>query len=88
MKTETFPLVITEKGVSAKIRQVTKILNGQKRPYYVVEYVLLGKRKQEWRADFEEAKIAATDACKRIANGQQTVLELCNHDRLVFRSSI
>src|SRR6266498_5165241 len=84
MKTVKFPLVVKEGGVSARIRQTTKTVNGHVHTYYIVEYVLLGQRKQEWRAYLGEAKQAASDACKRIANGEQSVLELKSSDRLAY----
>ena len=84
MKKVTFPLVITEGGVSATIRATTKTLNGKVHTYYIVEYVLLGKRKQEWRSDLKAARQAASDACQKIANGQQLVLELKSNDRLTL----
>src|SRR5262249_49811572 len=42
---------------------------------------LLGKRKREARADLEEAKQLAREACLKIANGEQRVLELKNAER-------
>ena len=72
----SFPIVVTEEGVSARIRRVVKSKNGTQYAAYMVDYALLGKRRQEWRADPEEAKQLAKDACKKIANGEQ--MALCN----------
>lgn len=88
MKTVKFPLTITEAGVSAKIRQVTQTKKGRVYTGYMLEYILLGKRKQEWHSDLKKAKAAASDACNRIANGSQCVLELNNHDRLIYLRAI
>jgi integrase len=84
MKTETFPITVTEAGVSAKIRKVTKTRDGATYDSFMVDYFLLGKRKQVWRSDLTEAKQVARDACNKIANGQQDVLRLCNTDRLTY----
>lgn len=82
MKTQTFPLRVSEQGVSAKIRKVNQTKNGNQYTFFMVDYVLLGKRKQEWHAELEAAKKAASDACNKIAAGEQKVLELKNDDRL------
>jgi hypothetical protein len=89
MKKATFPITIREGGVSATIRRfiTTKTLQeGKDRKYesFRVDYVLLGERKQVWRASLDEAKQAASDACKRIANGDQLALELRSGDRMTY----
>ena len=73
MKTDSFPITITEGGVSAKIRKITKTRNGIDYDSFVVDYLLLGRRKLVWRTDLTEAKQVARDACTRIANGEQEV---------------
>ncbi|HET7624381.1 MAG TPA: site-specific integrase [Verrucomicrobiae bacterium] len=88
MKTENFPLIITAQGVSAKIRKIVQTKKGNEYIFYMVDYVLLGKRKQEWHTDLVEAKKAASDACKKIASGEQRVLELRNDDRLAYIRAI
>jgi len=85
MKAEKFPVTITEKGVSAVIRKAMKLKGGQKLHYFIVEYVLLGKRKQVWRSDLDEAKALAREACVKIANGEQSALELTDNDRVTTR---
>jgi hypothetical protein len=50
----------------------------------VVDYVLLGKRRLEWRADLEEAKEAPREACRKIADGEHMALELSNGDRMIY----
>jgi hypothetical protein len=55
MKAEKFPVTITEKGVSAIIRESTKFKDGKKHRYFIVEYILLGKRKQVWRSGLAAA---------------------------------
>ncbi len=84
MKTETFPITVTEAGVTAKIRRVTKTRNGTSYDSFVVDYILLGKRKLVWRSELDEAKTVARDACNRIANGKQDVLQLSSTDRLNY----
>lgn len=84
MKTEKFPLTVTESGVSAKIYLGNRTQNGTKYPGYVVTFSLLGKRKQVWRTDLGDAKTSARDACIKIANGEQHVLTLTNADRMMY----
>lgn len=84
MQKPIFPLRIFEQGVSAKVRQIIQNKNGGTYVFYVVEYILLGKRKQEWFTELEAAKTAASDACRKISHGEQSVLQLSNHDRLIY----
>ena len=84
MKTEKFPLTVTESGVSAKIYQGTQTHNGKKYPGFIVAFSLLGKRKQVWRSGLDNAKAAARDACINISNGEQADLQFTNHDRMVY----
>jgi len=84
MKKPQFPLRVSEQGVLAKVRRIVQNKYGEAYVFYVVEYVLLGKRKQEWFSELEAAKTAASDACRKIANGEQSVLQLKNQDRLVY----
>jgi integrase len=80
----TFPLLVKQDGVSAKIRKIVKSKNGRDYIAYVVDYVLLGKRKLDWRADLEEAKQTAREACRKIADGEHMALELKNGDRMTY----
>jgi integrase len=90
---QEFPKPVTVKGIpgiEAKIyRQVrTKPdKDGKPREYvsYLLNYVLLGKRKMEAFADLAEAERAASEAIKKIANGEQQVLELRNGDRFEYQ---
>jgi integrase len=84
MNTEKFPVLISEEGVSAKIRKFSRIKRGKTYTTFAVEYFLLGKRKQEWRAKFQDAKTAALEACRMISRGQQVSLQLANGDRLEY----
>ncbi len=84
MKAETFPVTVTEKGVSAMIRKTEKIKAGQKHTYFIVEYILKGRRKQVWRSDLEAAKDVARDACIAIGNGVAVALELSDRDRFAY----
>jgi integrase len=85
MKAQRFPLTVTEGGVSAKIRKLTQIKGGKAYTVFIVDYVLLGKRRQVGRSDFEDAKQVALEACRQIANGQQMSLSLANADLLEYR---
>lgn len=84
MNTEEFPLSITEKGVSAVIRKTEKVKAGQKHTYFIVEYILKGRRKQVWRSDLGSAKDVARDACIAIGNGSAATLELSDRERLAY----
>lgn len=84
MKTEQFPVTVSEEGVSAKIRKFSRIKNGKTYVTFAAEYFLLGKRKQEWRAKFEDAKTAALEACRTISRGQQVSLPLVNGERMEY----
>jgi integrase len=87
MKTVTegkFPVKVTEGGVSAKIRKTTQTKNGKEYVIYLVDYILLGKRKQVGRTSFEDAKQHALEACRSISCGRQDSFTLANQDRLVY----
>jgi integrase len=84
MKKLKFPVVVTECGVTAKIRKATQTKNGEIYALFIVEYWLLGKRKREARANFDEARDVAVNACRQIANGNQAQLTLTNDDRLKY----
>ncbi len=84
MKAQKFPVTVSELGVSARIRKTIQLKSGREYTAYVVEYTLLGKRTREWRTDFDDAKRAALEACRKIANGEQHVLQLKNQDRLIY----
>ena len=84
MKADKFPVTVTEGGVSAKIRKVSQLKNGKPYTIYIADYVLLGKRKQEGRAKFEDAKEIALNACRKIAGGEQISLSLTNMDRAIY----
>jgi hypothetical protein len=86
-KTDSFPLVITEQGVSAKIRKAWQVKGESKYQAFVVEFILFGKRKRVWRSDLDDANVVAVDACKKIANGVQSSLELKDTDRMSENAS-
>lgn len=83
-ETESFPITVTDSGVTAKIYRASQTRNGTKYDGFLVSYVLLGKRKQVWRSDMAEAKAHAKEACWRIANGEQLALTLTNTDRMTY----
>jgi integrase len=88
MKTEQFPLTVTEKGVSAIIRASSKLKGGKTRKYFIVEYIHLGKRKQVWRSDLAKAKAVAKEACIKVGNGEQSSLELGERERLAYTRAV
>jgi len=79
-----FPIIITQAGVSAKIRKVSKLRRGVSYVSYVVDYFSLGERKLVWRSDLEDAKAVARDVCQKIINGEQLALTLTNNDRMAY----
>jgi integrase len=81
---DEFPLVITEKGVTAKIRKAWQVKNEVRYQAFVIEFTLMGKRKRVWRSDLEDAMAVASEACNEIANGTQVKLELPERDRLAY----
>jgi integrase len=83
-----FPVVVSEGGVSAKIRKITQTKNGTEYVTYMVDYILLGKRKQVGRTDFEEAKQVALNACRQIARGNHDSLTLTNDDRAMYLRAV
>jgi len=84
MKTDRFPVTVSEEGVSAKIRKFTRIKSGKTYTTFAAEYFLLGRRKQIWRGKFEDAKNVALEACRTISRGQHVSLPLVNVDRLEY----
>jgi integrase len=84
MRTETFPITVTDSGVTAKIYRATQTKNRQTYDGFLVTYSLLGKRKQVWRSELPDAQNAAREACSKVANGQQLVLTLTNTDRMEY----
>ncbi|MEI9866423.1 MAG: hypothetical protein WDN00_18080 [Limisphaerales bacterium] len=84
MKPDQFPVVVSEEGVSAKIRESSQKKNGKSYTVFIAEYFQSGKRKQVWRSKFEDAKIAALEACRQISRGQQDSLTLTNMDRMAY----
>ena len=84
MKSEEFPLVITDQGVSVKIRKFTRTKNDVPYLSYIVEYFLLGQRKQKWCSELPQAKAFGYDICRKIKLGEQHSLELKNEDRLAY----
>lgn len=79
-----FPVIVSEGGVSAKIRKITQTKNGMAYATYLVDYILLGKRKQVARTNFDEAKQVALNACRQIASGNHASLTLTDNDRLTY----
>jgi integrase len=88
VKDGKFPVVVSEGGVSAKIRKITQTKKGTEYVTYMVDYILLGKRKQVGRTDFEEAKQIALNACRQIARGNHASLTLTNDDRATYLRAV
>jgi hypothetical protein len=53
--------------------------------HVLTEYILLGKRKQEWRSKFEDAKTAALERVASFPEVSNFSLPLVNGDRLEYR---
>lgn len=79
-----FPVTVTEGGVTAKIRKTIQTKKGREYVVYIVDYILLGKRKQVGRTNFDDAKQHALEACRSISNGRQDSFTLTNQDRLIY----
>ena len=88
MKTAAFPIVVTEGGVSAKIRRVSQAVKGKIYTRFVADFIELGKRKQVGRASFEDAKQEAVAACRRISTGDHSALELRNGERFAYTRAV
>lgn len=88
MSKPKFPMVITEMGVTAKIRKFTQKKNGETYTLFVAEYLLLGKRKREAKANLDEAIETAKEACRKIANNEQDSLTLTSGERLTYLRAV
>ena len=79
-----FPKRITVegiKGIFATVYRGTQTKGGVDYFTYTLAYNLLGRVKRQGFADLEKAIDAGQDAIRRIADGQQGILELSNQDR-------
>jgi site-specific recombinase XerD len=80
----TFPKTVTVKGIpgiTATIYRQRQTKGEAKYVSYTLAYSLLGKLKRHTFADLGKAEDAGADAIRRIAGGQQAILELSNQDR-------
>ncbi len=80
----TFPRTVTVKGIpgiTATIYRGKQTKNGAKYVSYTLAYNLLGRLKRQAFADLAEAELAGQDAIRRIAEGNQGILELSNRER-------
>ena len=84
MSAKKFPVIVTEGGVSSKIREISQVTKGVIYTRYVADFIELGKRKQVGRAKFEDAKQVALEACRRVSSGNQASLELKDVDRFAY----
>ena len=85
MKTpDSFPHAVSRAGITVLIRRTTK----GEGTYYIVDYVLQGKRKQVWRATYADAKAKADAAIDGIANGEHAALQLKDADRHTYLRAI
>jgi integrase len=71
-------------GITAKLYRSTRSKGRTHYTSYTLAYTLLGKRRLEAFADLALAEAAGEEAIKKIANGEQMILELCNADRLIY----
>lgn len=85
MKKLKFPYIVKEHNVSVPIRKSSQIQAGKKYPLFIVDYYLLGKRKREARATFEQALEVAKTACQTIAAGRQVSLTLTGGELDTYR---
>src|ERR1035441_979340 len=69
------------KGITATIYRQKQTKASGTYTSYTLAYSLLGKLKREVFADLDEAERAGQDAIRRIAGGQQAILELSSRDR-------
>ena len=87
----SFPQAVAVKGIpgiTATIyRQIQRKHDG-KYTSYALAYHLLGKFKRETFADLSLARQAGAEAIRRIADGQQAVLELANRDRESYQRAV
>jgi Phage integrase family len=80
----TFPKTVTVKGItgiSATIYRQKQTKGEAEYVSYTLAYSLLGKLKRETFADPGKAAAAGEEAIRRIASGQQSILELSSRDR-------
>ena len=80
----SFPKLVTVRGISgisARIYRQKRRIKNAVYTAYILSYSLLGKRRLESHAKLDDAQQAGEQAIKRIAEGQQSVLQLSNHDR-------
>lgn len=75
---------VTRHGVTAKIRTVKQIKGGTTYTAFIVDYTVLGKRKQVSRSSYDDAKTVAIDACKAIANGETAAASISETELNVF----
>ena len=68
-------------GITTTIYRQTQTKGGAEYLSYTLAYNLLGKLKRQTFADLGEAERAGEDAIRRIAAGEQAILELSNRDR-------
>lgn len=87
MKTK-FPIVVTIKGVTAKIQRAFQIQNGKRYDGFMVIYTEGGRRKRIRRHSLEDAKVEAKKACNRVSNGEHLVTELRNGERLEYLQAV
>jgi integrase len=86
----TFPKTVTVKGIpgiSATIYRQTQTKGEAEYISYTLAYSLLGKLKRQAFADLGKAVEAGEDAVRRIASGQQAILELSSRDREQYQRS-
>jgi integrase len=87
----TFPKAVTVKGIpgiSATIYRQKQRKGDAVYTSYTLAYSLLGKLKRETFSDLDKAESAGEDAIRRIAGGEQAILQLANRDRDIYQRSV
>jgi hypothetical protein len=87
----SFPKTVTVKGIpriSATIYRQKQTKGNAIYTSYRLAYSLLEKVKRETFSDLGKAEAAAADAIRRIAGGEQAVLQLVNRDRDIYQRSV
>ncbi len=87
----SFPQTVGVKGIpgiTATIYRQVQRKGATKYISYTLAYRLLGKLKREAFADLSLAKQAGADAIRRIADGEQAVLQLASRDREAYQRAV
>jgi len=87
----TFPRRVSVKdipGITATIYRQKQRKGKATYASYTLAYSLLGKLKRETFADLAKAQTSGEEAIRRIAGGQQSILQLANRDREQYQRAV